>query len=340
MNSLLVPVLSSCYPFLVSKGLDALDRKILFELDCNSRQSHSELARKVRQGRDRVEDRVERLVDQGYIRSFNAVINLYKMGLTIYKTYFRLKNDRKRVQEFRAFLNSSPFVYRVASYDGSWDLNVATAARSPRDFASAHTEMVSRFEDIVIDYQMYTLIDVWRFRKGYFVGKTSSGALTGGEPERNQVDRLEYEILKQLAVNARIPFADLAEKLKCSPAVVSHRIEQLEKSGLIAGYRIEVDHEKLGMMHFKTQLSTSSTQPRLAKKFFEACQSNPHVTYFIHQLGECPLEIELEVESLSQFHEILDSLREEFHSYLQNFRSMLIREEYFKWLPQNLAIEN
>lgn len=324
----------------MSKGLDALDRKILFELDCNSRQSCSELARKVRQGRDRVEYRVERLVDLGYIRSFHAVVNIYKLGLTIYKTYFRLRNDRKRLQEFRAYLKASPLVYRVASNDGSWDLNVATVARSPREFAESHEAMVSKFEDLVLSYQMYTLIDVWRFRKGYFVGKGASGVLTGGEPERIALDRLEHEILKHVATNARIGFAELADRVKSTPGVVAHRLEQLEKKGVVAGYRIDVDHERLGMIHVKTQLTVMSAQPRVAKRFYEACQNEPHITYYIKQLGECPLEVEFEVESLSQFHDILDSLREQFDTYLQNFRTMIINEETFKWVPHDLTVGN
>lgn len=323
----------------MSKGLDVLDRKILFELDCNSRQSYSELARKVRQGRDRVEYRVERLVDLGYISSFHAVVNIYKIGLTIYKTYFRLKNDRKRLQEFRSYLKASPPVYRVASNDGSWDLNVSTVARTPREFAESHAEMVSKFEDLVLDYQMYTLIDVWRFRKGYFVNKGASGLLTGGEPDRIPLDRIEYEILKHVASDARIGIAELAERVKSTPAIVTNRLQRLEEQGIIAGYRIDVDHEKLGMLHFKTQLTVLSAQPKIAKRFFEACQNEPHITYFIRQLGECPLEIEFEVESLAQFHEILDSLREQFDSYLQNFRTMVIHEETFKWVPHALALD-
>lgn len=318
--------------------LDALDRKILFELDCNSRQSFSDLARKVRQGRDRVEYRVERLVDLGVIRSFNAVVNIYKLGLTIYKTYLRLKNDRSRIQELKAYLRSAPLVYRVASYDGSWDLNIAMAARTPREFSKAHEELLARFEDIILDYEIYTLIDVWRFRKGYFHNKQVPGALTGGESENLPIDRLEYEILKQLATNARVSYSELAERLKSTPSIVTHRIEKLEKEKLLSGYRIEVDHQRLGMLHFKTQLSVASSKPALAKKFFQFCYSHPNITYFISQLGTSPLEIEVEVDSLAEFHSLMDALREEFFSFIHNFQTMVIRDESFKWLPLNLAL--
>ena len=42
-----------------------LDRRILYKLDCNSRQSLSELARSVRLGRDLVTYRIDRLRSEG-----------------------------------------------------------------------------------------------------------------------------------------------------------------------------------------------------------------------------------------------------------------------------------
>ncbi len=319
--------------------LDALDRKILFELDCDSRQSFSDLARKVRHGRDTVEYRVERLIGRGIIRECTSMVNLYKLGLTIYKTYFHLRNERERTKEFFQYVRAHPQVYRVAIYDGNWDINVATVARTPRDFYEIHSKLITKFHDIVLEYAMYTLIDVWRFRKGYFFNKAAPGILTGGEPERIAIDQLEYTILKHIASNSRISLVELAEKTSSTPAVAKYRIEQLEKRGVIAGYRIEVSHKKLNMLYFKTQLFVASYQQRMLKQLFDFCDQNPHITYFISQLGECPVELELEVESLEQYHEIIDSLREKFSPFIQNFRSLLIHEEFFKWLPYEVTTE-
>ena len=69
--------------------LDLLDRRILFELDCNSRRSLSEIARKVRLGRDLVSYRIERMKDLGVLKRCAAMVNPYKMGLTAYKDFTR-----------------------------------------------------------------------------------------------------------------------------------------------------------------------------------------------------------------------------------------------------------
>lgn len=318
--------------------LDTLDKRILFELDCDSRQSYSELARKLRHGRDRVEYRVERLVDLGVIRKFATAINIYRLGLTIYKTYLRLRTNKKRVKELFAYLEVRTDVYRVAAYDGNWDVNIAMIANSPRQFYDGHSELVSRFHDIIIECAIYTLVDVWWFKKGYFVGKGGPGIRTGGEPASLHIDRLEYDLLSHISHDSRIGYTDLAEKVGTTPAIAKYRLEQLESQGVIAGYRLEINHEKLDMLYFKVQLFLSSYQSRFLKRLFDFCESNPHITLFIVQLGECPVEIELEVESLSQYHQILDSLREEFSPLIENFRSLLVHSETFRWLPAQAAL--
>jgi predicted transcriptional regulator len=68
----------------LQKQLDKLDRQILFELDCNSRISFSDLAKKVRNGRDTVEYRVSRLIERQIIRSFTVAINHYRLGFQVY----------------------------------------------------------------------------------------------------------------------------------------------------------------------------------------------------------------------------------------------------------------
>ena len=51
--------------------LDNLDRKILYYLDLNSRQSVSDLSRRLKHGRDRIHYRIERLIKEEIIKKFS-----------------------------------------------------------------------------------------------------------------------------------------------------------------------------------------------------------------------------------------------------------------------------
>src|SRR5262245_54932527 len=142
------------------ENLDRLDRRVLFELDCNSRRSYSELARTLKQGRDRIEYRAQRLVEEKIIRRFTTSVNLYRLGFTLFKSYLRLENNRTKVQKFIEFLQSHPRVYWIALTDGSWDLMFAVFARDPREFHEIHGSMLSAFDEIVLNFGMYTIADM------------------------------------------------------------------------------------------------------------------------------------------------------------------------------------
>lgn len=320
-------------------ALDRLDRRILFELDRNSRRSFSDLSRAIRQGRDRVEYRTQRLVDEKVIRRFTTSVNLYRLGFTIYKTYLRLENNKARVQEFLEYLQAHPRVYWIALTDGSWDLMIAVFARHPREFHEIHSSILSKFNDIVLNFSMYTIADMRVYRKHYLVGRGEEYSRVGGEPESAEIDTTDYALLKLLSNDSRLSFVELADRAKVTAAIAKYRIEQMEKEELITGYRVELDLSKLGMLFFKTQLFLRSYDLQLHKRFRAWCGQNPHITYFIQQLGDCTVELEMEVADYGQYWGIIEEIRGEFSRLVRNFQTVLIRKAYFNWVPQDLTLE-
>ena len=60
------------------------------------------------------------------------------------------------------------------------------------------------------------------------------------------MDAIDKKILSLLGQNARIPLKQIAAQVFLSPPAVSARIERMERSGIITGYRATVAPEKLG----------------------------------------------------------------------------------------------
>ena len=73
-------------------NLDAKDRKILYELDINSRQASSEIAKKVGLSKQVVNFRIKRLIKEKLISFFYTVIDISKLGFTVHKIFLRLQN--------------------------------------------------------------------------------------------------------------------------------------------------------------------------------------------------------------------------------------------------------
>ncbi len=67
--------------------LDKIDRKILYELDLNSRQPVKNIAKKLKLSREVVNYRLKKMIDLKVIRNFTTSISVFKVGSFIVKTY-------------------------------------------------------------------------------------------------------------------------------------------------------------------------------------------------------------------------------------------------------------
>jgi Lrp/AsnC family leucine-responsive transcriptional regulator len=62
----------------------------------------------------------------------------------------------------------------------------------------------------------------------------------------NELDQIDRKILQELAVDARVPFAELGRRVGLSPSAAAERVRQLESLEFIRGYRAEINLQALG----------------------------------------------------------------------------------------------
>ncbi|ELY53457.1 AsnC family transcriptional regulator [Natronococcus amylolyticus DSM 10524] len=60
-----------------------------------------------------------------------------------------------------------------------------------------------------------------------------------------ELDETDLEILELLATDARRPYKEIADRVDLTPPAVSDRIARLESQGIIQGFTIDVDRERL-----------------------------------------------------------------------------------------------
>jgi Lrp/AsnC family transcriptional regulator, leucine-responsive regulatory protein len=74
----------------------------------------------------------------------------------------------------------------------------------------------------------------------------ASAAVQPGDAKVVALDRFDVAILRLLAAEARMSQRRLAREVGMSPPAVAERIARLERSGVIRGYRVDVDRRALG----------------------------------------------------------------------------------------------
>src|SRR5262249_32941527 len=60
------------------------------------------------------------------------------------------------------------------------------------------------------------------------------------------LDQTDRRIIGELTQDGRLPLAELGRRVNLSPPAVAERVRRLEQSGVITGYRAELDPRKLG----------------------------------------------------------------------------------------------
>ena len=71
--------------------IDVKDRRILYELDVDSRQSFRNIGRKVGLSKDVVASRVKKLKEKGIILRFFAYYDIHHLGYTFLRFYFKFQ---------------------------------------------------------------------------------------------------------------------------------------------------------------------------------------------------------------------------------------------------------
>ena len=61
-----------------------------------------------------------------------------------------------------------------------------------------------------------------------------------------ELDRTDRDIIKSLERDARMSLRSVAEEIGVALGTVSNRLKRLEDTGVIKGYRVEIDPDKVG----------------------------------------------------------------------------------------------
>src|SRR5215213_1748127 len=61
------------------------------------------------------------------------------------------------------------------------------------------------------------------------------------------IDDIDRKVLKELQQDARISYAELGRRVGLTTPAVIERVRKLEESGVIRGYRAEIDTAKVGL---------------------------------------------------------------------------------------------
>jgi Lrp/AsnC family transcriptional regulator for asnA, asnC and gidA len=329
-------------------GLDALDRRLLLEVDRNAREPLSTVAKRLREGRDRIEYRLKRLENIGIIQGYGVWVDIRKLGVELFKLYLRLDAPRESGLEIVEYLSRHRSVFWIAQCDGAWDLVVGGAFITSEEFHDFHLQLLSRFNTGILKFSAAHLVNLTFFDRSYLVSPGRDDDIHRNRNRRvvfpwgirgnEKIDETDRKIISGLSRNGRAPLAKLAEELVLPEHMVRYRFERLERAGIICAHRAELGFEELGVIPFKTQLFLRSYDLDLRKQLRDYCHQNGNVIGYIEQIADANIEIELECEHHQQYHDTLNDIRNRFAKLIRSFETLVIRKTHHFRVPRVITL--
>ncbi|HVU79626.1 MAG TPA: Lrp/AsnC family transcriptional regulator [Gaiellaceae bacterium] len=131
------------------------------------------------------------------------------------------------------------------------------------------------------------------------------------------LDEIDRRIVSELARDGRVTFAELGRRINLSAPTVAERVQRLERSGVITGYRAELDPRALG--YPLTAIVRVKPAPGQLKRIPELAAEIPQVGECHRITGEDCFFLKLHLRSIEELGELLD----QFLSYGETTTSIV-----------------
>jgi Lrp/AsnC family leucine-responsive transcriptional regulator len=123
-----------------------------------------------------------------------------------------------------------------------------------------------------------------------------------------ELDTTDHQIIELLTQNARRTMADIGQKVSLSASAVTRRIERLERSGVIDGYTVVVDHRKAGRpIQAFTEVRFAGTSD--LKEIKDTAAQLPEVQAVFTTAGDPDALVWLQVPDVERLGQVIDKLR-------------------------------
>ena len=118
------------------------------------------------------------------------------------------------------------------------------------------------------------------------------------------MDDIDRRLLRELQDNSRLSLAELGRRINLSSPAVAERLQRLERDGVIAGYRTDVDPKALGYPIAAFVRIRPTT--RQLHKIPELAREVPEVVECHRVTGEDCFVLKLHLRAMDDLEPILD----------------------------------
>jgi len=151
-----------------------------------------------------------------------------------------------------------------------------------------------------------------------------------------ELDVIDHQIIELLSENARRTMADIGEHVSLSASAVTRRIERLERTGVIAGYTVVVDHRKAGRpIQAFTEVRFAGTSD--LQEIKDTAAEHPEVQAVFTTAGDPDALVWLQVPDVVRLGQVIEQLRR--RGRVTGTKTLIVLDTWSRHRPSELSPE-
>ena len=304
-------------------SLDIKDKKILFYLIQDSRQSLKTIGKKVGISKELAAYRIKRLINNEIIKKFIVTVNEERLGYGLVIIYFKYKNINPNTkQEIINYFKHSKLTRYVSSLEGIYDLQVQVYIGDALETESFYDETIKKFHKYLsIEFSVSWIRGIeydFPFLLNEKENKIKPKYFAWGNPLVS-IKELDFKILKELANDSRTPTKNIANKLNSTVSIINYRIKKMISQKVITGYTINVDWLKIGYRWFHLQIGLSDYNKK--NEIIKFIQRNPHLIYIMKGLlYKVDVHCTFLLKNVEQLRKIIENITSKFPDSIASYQ--------------------
>jgi Lrp/AsnC family leucine-responsive transcriptional regulator len=312
--------------------LDKSTRLFLYHLDTDARINFSDLARRIGVSEGTIRYRYDTLTNDGVILNAYPVIDVGRLGFSVHKILFKLVGATERdITSMLTSLTRHPSVNWVARFDGSFDLGCTVLVKHVGEVARFVDSFRARYYERIRHLSYAVNLQAEFFPRDYLVSekRTKNHAAVYRSFSDSSKPELDEEaviaankIINVLGQDVRASVTQIAKAVSISPETAKKRLQHLEKTDVIAGYRLALDHTKIGRESYYLLVYVHPVAEKRLSAFVQFLRETAEVVYLIRMLGGWDFDVSLEVKDAAHYRAFMTMLQRLFPDVVKDVQSL------------------
>jgi len=311
--------------------LDIKNKKILSILDWSARTPVTQIARRVGLNKDVVRYRIKQMEEESVIKSYYPVIDVSRLGYMTVRVYFDFVDvDGEKLREIVRYLDVKFDAGQIFSRDGDYQLGIISWVKSLEEFKEKVNNL-RKLYDVFIEKMQFSIFIRFNQYPMKYLSENFSKEIVLKKNDFEKIDSEDLEILKALSKNARRTTTDLSVDLKIPQRTVSYKIKNLEKKGIVLGYRALIDSNKLGYENYYLEMQIHNLGK--IKEIIGHCKHHKNCLNSTEVFEGADLEIETEFTNRAELLKFIEEIKKSFKDIRKVRYASTINYYKIEYLP-------